>query len=299
MSSAGDPVRALDELEIGVGAVEVEPQQQRQQEHDAARSTAPRSARCARRSASSPRIQHDEGDAHQRQEGDERQERRNIGHRRSHHQPLHEHVPGDQDDDADQHGEGVVIDVAGLQPARLRARRRCVALAMPSGPNPSMILPSPLFHSPRRAASPAAHEQPVVQLVEIPLVEQEAGTAPRHRAGQPRRDVGLERCRTDRRARCRATPTISGSSFDPERHVVRVPAATSLRSATQDRVAPELAMCSPDEGVVAEPAGEDRADRQHDQRHQHDPRALVHVVHTSRRSARGLPWKVMNSRRQE
>src|ERR1700730_1768521 len=37
-------------------------------------------------------------------------------------------VPGDQRDDADQHGKGVVIDIAGLQPARfarqLAGRRR-------------------------------------------------------------------------------------------------------------------------------------------------------------------------------
>src|SRR5437588_220641 len=32
--------------------------------------------------------------------------------------PRHE-IPGDQPDDADQHGKGVVIDVAGLQPACL------------------------------------------------------------------------------------------------------------------------------------------------------------------------------------
>ena len=30
--------------------------------------------------------------------------------------PPGEHEPGDEQRDADQHGEGVVIDVAGLQP---------------------------------------------------------------------------------------------------------------------------------------------------------------------------------------
>jgi len=30
--------------------------------------------------------------------------------------PRHQ-IPGDQGDDTDQHGEGVVVDIAGLQPA--------------------------------------------------------------------------------------------------------------------------------------------------------------------------------------
>src|SRR5262249_52906432 len=80
-------------------------------------------------------------------------------------------VPGDQRDDADQHGKGVMVNIAGLQPAC--AKRR---VARPGGDavddtvdNRSVTgLPQPVAE-----AKGAAHEQPVVKLVEVPFVQQE------------------------------------------------------------------------------------------------------------------------------
>src|SRR5262249_56191841 len=44
-------------------------------------------------------------------------------------------VPGDQRDDADQHGKGIMVDVAGLQPAGL-ARQFPGPRGDPVGPQP-------------------------------------------------------------------------------------------------------------------------------------------------------------------
>ena len=57
-----------------------------------------------------------------------------------------EEVPGDEGDDADQHREGVVVDIAGLQAAGF-ARRSSVAAARPSA-RAVDVAPSPFFHSP-------------------------------------------------------------------------------------------------------------------------------------------------------
>src|SRR5580700_308625 len=83
---------------------------------------------------------------------------------------LRDQVPGDQRDDADQHGKGIVIDVAGLQPARLArqlARRGSDAVgAQPVDDRAVAGLPQIVAK-----AEGAADEQPVVKLIEIPFVE--------------------------------------------------------------------------------------------------------------------------------
>src|SRR5690348_2752632 len=57
-------------------------------------------------------------------------------------------VPGDQRDDADQHGKGVVIDVSGLQPAglarQLSGRRGDAVRAQPVDDRRVTGLPQPL-----------------------------------------------------------------------------------------------------------------------------------------------------------
>src|SRR5262249_2706943 len=104
---------------------------------------------------------------------------------------LRQQIPGDQRDDADQHGKGVVIDVAGLQPAGL-ARQLAGGGGDPVGPEPIddhavTALPEAVAQGKGRA-----HEQPVVELVEVPFVEQEQVDRAEPRR-QPDRNAGLQR----------------------------------------------------------------------------------------------------------
>ena len=119
------------------------------------------------------------------------------------HPTVTEQVPADQHGDADQHDEGVVVDVAGLQPHRAACAASSVARAIPSGPNRSMMPTSP----PRQSAQPSAlagrTNRIVVQLVEVPLVVEQRLIGPRQpprsRAGRP----GAA-CRVPRRGRGRS-----------------------------------------------------------------------------------------------
>src|SRR5438067_46170 len=100
-------------------------------------------------------------------------------------------VPRAQSDDADQHGEGVVIDVAGLQPARL-ARELAggggdAVRAEAVDDHAVAALPQPVAQG-----EGGAHEQAVIKLVEIPFVEQKQVDRAEPR-GQPARDAGFER----------------------------------------------------------------------------------------------------------
>src|SRR3954470_23354135 len=86
--------------------------------------------------------------------------------------PGREHEPGDERRDADQHGEGVMIEVAGLHAhniARDVEHARRDAVRTEAVDQPAVAL------EPERTAQPfdGAHQQDVVDLVEVPLVEQE------------------------------------------------------------------------------------------------------------------------------
>src|SRR5438874_5765470 len=78
-------------------------------------------------------------------------------------------VPGDQRDDADQHGEGVMVDVSGLQPARLTGqfagRRGDAVRPEPVDDHAVAGLPQPVAER-----EGALDEEPVVELVEVPFV---------------------------------------------------------------------------------------------------------------------------------
>src|ERR1700756_1920990 len=84
----------------------------------------------------------------------------------------HEHEPGDQAGDADQHREGVVIEVAGLDLDDVAGdvehpRRHAIgAEAVDDG---AIALFPELIADPFRRP----HEDQLVQLVEVPFVEQE------------------------------------------------------------------------------------------------------------------------------
>src|SRR5665213_1505213 len=82
------------------------------------------------------------------------------------------HQPGDQQSDADQHREGVVVEVAGLQAhGALRdvedAGRYAVRAKAVDQPAIALL--------PQEAAEPLgrANEDEVIELVEVPLVEKE------------------------------------------------------------------------------------------------------------------------------
>ena len=83
-----------------------------------------------------------------------------------------EHEPGDQRGDADQHGEGVVIEVAGLQPHHVAGD---VEHARGDAVRPEAVDQPAVAALPQQAAEPQRrpHEDDVVELVEVPLVEQE------------------------------------------------------------------------------------------------------------------------------
>src|SRR5512133_3548175 len=81
-------------------------------------------------------------------------------------------IPGDENQHADQHGEGVVEDVAGLQPYR--------AAGDPHGGGGDAVGPDPVDQRPVPTLPQAPpeserrpHEDGVVELVEVPLVQQE------------------------------------------------------------------------------------------------------------------------------
>jgi hypothetical protein len=83
-----------------------------------------------------------------------------------------EHHPGDKRCKPDQHGEGVVVEVSGLQPDDTRPvvsapARRCRRAEAVDEPAVTLL--------PQEAAEPLrrADKDEVVELVDVPLVEQE------------------------------------------------------------------------------------------------------------------------------
>ena len=139
--------------------------------------------------SSSPRKSSDQQRAEQRQEGDGGEDRPGSAHQW---QPSPaEHEIGDDQRHADQHDEGVVIEVAGLQPDDAVGDVDARAPTTPSGPMPSMTVPSPVL--PQEAADPLrrTHEEEVVELVEVPGVAAGTGRAPRKRLARPNGMSGL------------------------------------------------------------------------------------------------------------
>ena len=66
-----------------------------------------------------------------------------------------------------------MVEIAGLQPHHPRVTSITRA-DTPSGPRPSISRPSPYFHRARPSHNVGAHDQRIIDLVEIPLVEEEA-----------------------------------------------------------------------------------------------------------------------------
>src|SRR5690554_5715355 len=80
-----------------------------------------------------------------------------------------EHVPGDQQNDADHHGKGIVIEISALQPdGALRKIARDVRYAVRS----QAVNDGAISRLPETAANEDGrpHEEDIVEFVEVPLV---------------------------------------------------------------------------------------------------------------------------------
>ena len=243
------PSRLLDELEIGASS----DRSRAQMASDRARSTSEVQSAIQRAlratSAASPRRIRIAKHAGERQEGDEAEERPVHPCFRS--PDLEQEIPRDQHHHADQHREGVVIEVAGLQPARAD---REVAACVDARCRRGRARRSPRRRRSSRGRGPAPSagrtKSEVVELVEIPFVEEEQvdrAEGARRRGRQSRLpDVGDTRRRRCREARRRAAACRPRTARVPRRSSV------SCCRQHQDRLAPELRPALADEMVEAE-----------------------------------------------
>src|SRR6202030_3482680 len=87
--------------------------------------------------------------------------------------PRREHEPGDESSRANQHGEGIVIEVAGLQPHDVTGD---IEDAGGDAVRSEAVDQPAVTALPKQTAEPFCRfdENRVVDLVEVPLVEQEA-----------------------------------------------------------------------------------------------------------------------------
>ena len=265
-----EPVVLLDELEAGLGRVEALPgddaeaeRDQRRPQRDPARvvRASPRSRRAgsgsaARRPAAGRAgrkgsTSRTSADPPEQIPGGERRRRRSASRRRS----------------------DRCSPICSRTTLRVTSSTRAET---PSGPSPSMIAPSPPFQNARPMPERRPHEQEVVELVEVPLVEQEAverriGVGQRLRRGRGRR------CTCNRR-RARPISIISVGSNDTSAGTCSMSSRILLSGADEQRVLPEALDAAADEPVAERDAGDDRAERQHGERNQHHLRRFVRGV---------------------
>lgn len=180
---------------------------------------------------------------------------------------------GEEAGQAEQHHEGVEIDIAGLEAAQ-------TAREFPRQPGhavgPAAVDDLHVADLPEQVADRpgAAHEDEVVDLVEVPLVIEEGvdhPTAIRHPARhallediEPEGGEGPDQRQHQRRP------------LHPDRDIVTV-VQDMVRLGHEDRAAPEVVLVVTDEPGREDEARGDGADRQKQQRNQHDPRALVRL----------------------
>ncbi len=164
----------------------------------------------------------------------------------------------------------IVIDVARLQ---LHGLSRDIEHAGGNAVRAETVDDHAVADLPQRAAEPfgRAHEEEIVQLVEIPfVVEEQVEHAPlrRHLARQIRAQdvivVGYEEAE-DRHN--------EGCELDPEREF----AMLAMARERCDRAAPEFGGTFADEPMFEDRTGEQCACRQHEQRHQHHPWGFMNI----------------------
>ena len=160
--AAAQPVMLLDQLEAGIGGIERRPHHQRQDEGDDGGDERD-PARAARRSAAARMAAAPSSGT--------KVTRESSGRLTARLPSIDE--PGGQRHHAQQHRQGIVIDIAGLQPHR--AARWHPAPGRRCRPGPARR--SPCRRRSSTGSGPAsegrAHEEEVVQFVEIPFVVEE------------------------------------------------------------------------------------------------------------------------------
>jgi len=186
-----------------------------------------------------------------------------------------------------QHGEGIVIEVAGLQAddalGDVQHPRRHTVRAEAVDDEAVAALPEQAAEPDRRP-----HDEKVVDLVEVPLVEQEA-VQQRLLAGEPHRDVGpadvelIGDQETQDHHHGRRQRDINRQVLHALEHLAVGPELQRLAEEALDLGAREYRK--------KRPAGGDRADGEDRERHQHHRRAFVGalvVVLVVRRAVEGL-----------
>ena len=170
------------------------------------------------------------------------------------------------------------------------------ATAAPSGPKRSIVPSSPPL--PEQAAEPQrrADEDEVVELVEIPFVEQEAVERRELRDEARRRSPGCG-CNCCRRSRGRSASPRTACSFTHSGTSCAAWARCSSKATLPLQNSRRL--LGADEDAVEELPGEDRAQRQQAERHQHRPRAFVRMIaagarrRRARRASCALSWPML------
>ena len=182
---------------------------------------------------------------------------------------------------ADQHRRARSGKCSRTASAPRRASTSSTRAEMPSGPKPSMIKPR---RPPSTACAPmphrGAHEDEVVQLVEVPFVVEEFVEHPLLR-GHLRRQLGVQDVIVIGEHR---SPGASGrwARARPRSGIPRRSAATLLPSDGAKRAVPERGRLLADEIRIEHQTGEQRAGGQDAERRQHRSAALVDLFQLRR-----------------
>src|SRR5439155_12988927 len=183
-------------------------------------------------------------------------------------------VPCDQRYEPDHHREGVVVEIASLQPAR-PSRQIAGDGRHPIGPEPVDHRAIAGFPQPVAGHHGRPDKQRIVKFVEIPLVEQEK-VQRAELGGEPHGESGIDDVENvgdgdaDHSDGQRYVANKRRDSFRDRKRVV-------LRQ-YQDRCPPKTGALIADKEIIAKKTKESGADRQHDQRYQHHPWALMRVM---------------------
>src|SRR5579862_3429942 len=188
---------------------------------------------------------------------------------------LEQEIPGEERHHADQHREGIVVEVTRLEAAR-QDRETTRRLGKTIGAEPVDYRAIALLPEAAPERESGAHEDEIVKLVEVPLVEEEEIKRPegaRAPGGNARLPDIADPSESDAEK-----PGAERQLADPERHVLRAFERVVARE-DDDRIPPELLVPRADEIIVTEEAGDDRAQGQHDQGPDHHRRRFMGVMH--------------------
>ena len=185
-----------------------------------------------------------------------------------------EEIPADDQHDADQHDEGVVVDIAGLQPPgtlrQVAGDRGDPVGSQPVDDGPVPALPEQMAHPLGRV-----HEQEVVELVEIPLVEEQEVDRPEG-PGHGRRQARPQDIHDEGEPDAAETQDQRRQA-DPFGHIMpRLDRIVTRQD--EQRLTPVIRHVMADEERIEDDAGEGRPEGQRNQRHPHHFRGFMDVM---------------------